>query len=94
MHISKFKATKLSCQKHTLVGVVNLLTQYGNLDCFPALSLAAMFSLMHICKCTISVSSHLITGSSMALCLRTKQLNELHNPKGSYLIGKSESTLI
>lgn len=61
----------LSCQKHTLVGLVNLLTQYGNADCFPDLPLATMFGLMHICKCTISVSSHQITDSSMALCLCT-----------------------
>lgn len=56
-----------SCQKRPLVGLLNLLTQYGNVDCFHALSLAAVFSLMHICKCTISVSSYQITVSSVAL---------------------------
>lgn len=33
-----------------------------------------------LCKCTISVSSHHITGGRMAVRLCTKRLNELHNP--------------
>lgn len=67
----------LSCQKRRLVSLLNLLTQYGNLDCFHALSLVTMFSLMHICKCTISVSSYQITVSSVALSPRTHTHNSL-----------------
>lgn len=72
----------LSCQKRRLVGSLNLLTQYGNVDCFHALSLATMFSLMHICKCTISVSSYQITVSSVARspCVHT------HNSLISFIL--------